>query len=1337
MLNGLTHEGIVLLDSGATGANYIQPTCFEILQHLDPSVNSKYHPAPSRVSLADETTTVKVYGYVHLDISIEDPRGSSHNASIVFKVADLTNRVDCFIGLPTLCTKLKSLFFCCIDSYDPADLQEIHVSLRHVQEYTLTPPYASLLPNAFNTGSYEIHTDVWNAYHEQHAPEESNIPFPVDFAAFIAEHNFETNKRIFLASWEAKICPPELITGPLTPPDQLAYDRFKDFMNTVGFRAFLPGPDGWKFVKGIEVNIDWSEPLPSSFPINLTYPPHALRHNTERYIESLLSYFWVPSDATTLTPILVVAKPGSEFEVRIVAMYNKTVNKYITSYSWAIPSPLDKIMQCHECHWFGTGDLTRAFHQLRLSLASSKALSVATHRGNFRPLGIPEGVKFGSQYLQQFVSHVFADMESFCDAIYDNLFFYAKTLPTFLQRFQDIIMRCIEHDIILSLDKTHFGHSQIQFGMEIDGAGYRVDPTRIDAIRKVQFPTNLSQARSVLGLFNWLSPFVHNYQQLAAPISDMTKQNFDFKKQVEWARDYVADFNKLREACTEGLMKLGIPNYSLDWVTYSDASDIACCGIIVMIDNNGQQIPIQLCSHKFSDVACRWMIIQKEAYSIFFNYKRGINILLGKSHSCMTDHANLLQMNKSERPVIQNIVLFLQRFNIREVLHVPGNKNPADFPTRSAIDGQDDLPMEEILATVGIEQQSEINIEETILLAESVMMISKPNKRFIKSKMKEGVSRSEAIEMLCCLTFASSCNYGDGYHFEHLAHDIEEIANILEDHEALEMFHATHNSQVGHWGLHKTMYLLNRDYPAINISKEQVARFLLNCHICNKTRKALTPAVVPLRKDLRVFSHDDPHTHRSFISIDWVSLPETKKGNTGAQIIMNGFSKSTRIYPQRSNTAEELVQSFICHYSRYGAFTYVKSDQGSDYMSHAFELTRILLGRPNVLFVHITGLPHRPESHGTEPAVKQVVSSLRKCINDPHWPYSNWDDSLSISTIEMIINFTPNSYTKQVPIAVDNGTADQFFPLPSDANIPDASDSKVLHAFMSNFNTIRRILIDNHAFLHQRNVDYNSNNQQTLTRGTLVYHDNLAPKNKLQFLRHGPHEVTGHEQGSNDVFVRDLVNDYIIKVYSGHLSVFNGTREEAIQASRLDNQQYEITRILGYRGNPEKRTTMEFLILFADGSEVWRVYDKDIDATQSYELFCNQNHELRYLLRNADQMRSTRKYLVSHPFFIAPSSTCYVNLRSWGQLWYDSLNLPNQYTSRYVVLAIYGNTVTYRGIQRVETTFPVFDERFEGKDALDFEWITLWGTCTELDPSWILVDDTLCMLYPQLLPELS
>ena len=72
MLNGLTHEGIVLLDSGATGANYIQPTCFEILQHLDPSVNSKYHPAPSRVSLADETTTVKVYGYIHLDISIED-----------------------------------------------------------------------------------------------------------------------------------------------------------------------------------------------------------------------------------------------------------------------------------------------------------------------------------------------------------------------------------------------------------------------------------------------------------------------------------------------------------------------------------------------------------------------------------------------------------------------------------------------------------------------------------------------------------------------------------------------------------------------------------------------------------------------------------------------------------------------------------------------------------------------------------------------------------------------------------------------------------------------------------------------------------------------------------------------------------------------------------------------------------------------------------------------------------------------------------------------------------------------------------------------------------------
>jgi hypothetical protein len=1326
--NGKVYQANALLDSGATHASYITPSAIDAILDLCPAIT--IHHLNSSVNLADGITTSKVSGIVHLNTTIHGPVGD-HHGCIPLKIAALSPKHACFVGLPTLCTLFKTLFIECIESFESPDKEQVHNCISKLDEYV------QLIPQ-FLIDSYEEHTNVWSHLVEQEAPEELLIPQPLDFAAFIAEESFAHNKKQFLSEWQSKMCPEYITNNQMTPEEAIAFNSFCHYMEERGHLAFMPGPSGWSFISGVEVSIDWDKPLPTSFPCKPVYPPHTVRTNCDRYIDSLLKYFWVPSDATTLTPILIVPKPGSEFSVRIVAMYNKTVNNYITNYVWAIPSPLDKAHQFLGCRWFGTGDLTRAFHQLRLSEDSSRALSVATHRGNFRPCAIPEGVKFGSQYLQQVVMHAFADMESFCDAIYDNLFFYAPTLEEFLLCMIRIFDRCIEHNIVLSLDKTKFGFSQVQFGMQIDGTGYTVDPTRIDAIRRIAMPTNVHETRSALGLFNWLSPFVPNYAVLAAPIHDMTKSTFTFDKD-RWDRNYEEDFIKLREACSDGLIKVGLPDYTKTWITYSDASEVACCGVIVMLNDEGTQIPIQIVSHKFTDRAFRWDIIQKEAYSIFFNYVKGKNMLLGKAHKCMTDHANLLAMEQSKRRVIQNIVLFLQQFNIEGIWHVAGTKNPADYATRAGIDEVKQVHeflLECTPSQYGNVPDSSSLADELHCMAQVACIQDSHSKRLLSELLQAGRSKADALDTIYCVYTASSCHYYSGYAFDHLAHEIDHIAATLDESEALSTFHSVHNSTVGHWGLTKTMFNLDRDYPEHGLTKEQVSRFLLGCHICAKTRKALVPAVIPLRKDLRNFQIDKQHVHRAFIMIDFVDLPVTASGNVGATIIANGFSKSTRIYPQVDNTAESLALTMIRYTSSYGLFVYIRSDQGSDYMSKVFQRTREILGRPNLLFVHITSLPYRPQGHGTETHVKLVVSTLRKCVNDPHWPYPDWDSPLAIATVEVILNFSQHSITKQVPIAIDTGTAEQFFPLPDYSTIPDASDSKTLNQYLTNFKIVRDILYDNHQFLHDKNVTSNTAaTQDTLKVGQFVYHHSHDDANKLAFIRKGPFQVMAHDKGTNEVHIKDMVRHSILKAYSGHLSVFTGTPEDAIQASRLDNQQYEITRILGYRGDPEKRTTMEFLILFADNSEVWRTYDQDLDSTIQYETFCSTNHELRYLLRLASLAPMTRKWLRSHPFVIEPQSSCYVNLRSWGQLWYSELALPDVFTQRYVVKATYGNTLRIRGRDHVEVSFPIFEEHWLSKDALDFEWISLWGRYIELDPSWIVIDEPFVILYPQVLPE--
>jgi hypothetical protein len=65
--------------------------------------------------------------------------------------------------------------------------------------------------------------------------------------------------------------------------------------------------------------------------------------------------------------------------------------------------------------------------------------------------------------------------------------------------------------------------------------------------------------------------------------------------------------------------------------------------------------------------------------------------------------------------------------------------------------------------------------------------------------------------------------------------------------------------------------------------------------------------------------------------------------------------------------------------------------------------------------------------------------------------------------------------------------------------------------------------------------------------------------------------------------------------------MFHGDADEAYKAAMLDNDQFVVDRIIAYRGDPDQRTTMEFEVRFADGTVVWKTWDKDLNQTQAFE----------------------------------------------------------------------------------------------------------------------------------------
>ena len=204
------------------------------------------------------------------------------------------------------------------------------------------------------------------------------------------------------------------------------------------------------------------------------------------------------------------------------------------------------------------------------------------------------------------------------------------------------------------------------------------------------------------------------------------------------------------------------------------------------------------------------------------------------------------------------------------------------------------------------------------------------------------------------------------------------------------------------------------------------------------------------------------------------------------------------------------------------------------------------------------------------------------------------------------------------------------------------------------------------------------------------------------------------------------------------LKIFHGTIDQAKDVAMVDNNQFIIDSFLSYRGNPRVRTTVEFEVLFQDGSVVWLPYSKDLFDTQQYEAFCRRRPELFPLLYDRSTAEATISTLNKTPITeVEPGDTVLVDLRSYGATWYNHLHLPDKDHITYLVPYRYTKWIGSKRL-KIEGHCPLFNETF----PLDHLFVSQYGTRDK--NSWIksgaqfcIVDKAMLKKYPELLPSTS
>lgn len=153
---------------------------------------------------------------------------------------------------------------------------------------------------------------------------------------------------------------------------------------------------------------------------------------------------------------------------------------------------------------------------------------------------------------------------------------------------------------------------------------------------------------------------------------------------------------------------------------------------------------------------------------------------------------------------------------------------------------------------------------------------------------------------------------------------------------------------------------------------------------------------------------------------------------------------------------------------------------------------------------------------------------------------------------------------------------------------------------------------------------------------------------------------------------------------------------------------------------------MMFSVLFEDGTIATVPYTRDLSDTIQFESYVRKERPLTPLLYTLSDWKRVLRESYKDVLGVAPGDCCYVDLRAWGNDYFQLLALPGGV--RYVVECRYIRWEG-KGRRRIVLGCKLFRKEFAW-GAFD---VYAYGTCFQLTDGMVLVDLDFCKLYPAIL----
>ena len=276
---------------------------------------------------------------------------------------------------------------------------------------------------------------------------------------------------------------------------------------------------------------------------------------------------------------------------------------------------------------YSTFDMCSGYYHLELTLESQSksAFVVGGPRGDkWEFKRCPFGLTQAPAYFQLLVSKVIEGLP-FAFSYLDDILVFSTNIKEHLEHVRILFQRLREVDLKLSKRKCCFLKAHVQYlGHYISGSGLEPVPEKLENLRRMPPPTDVTGVRKFLGFIGYYWKFIPWYSDIARPLTSLTHKDEVF----DWSGACQGAFEMLKEALLkEPILKY--PDPSKPYVLYTNVSKYAWAGVLTQSyqhkDEKGMKEihhPITYISGLFRGPQINWAALVKEAYVIYMSTRK-------------------------------------------------------------------------------------------------------------------------------------------------------------------------------------------------------------------------------------------------------------------------------------------------------------------------------------------------------------------------------------------------------------------------------------------------------------------------------------------------------------------------------------------------------------------------------------------------------------------------------------------------------------------------------------------------------------------------------------------